>query len=172
MRSDATSIPVGKPTFLCAASGEPLPAGTPCMAAVRETSQGGFERLEFSTAAWAAGARPEGLLCWWKTVMPQPEASKRLVLDDEAIEEVFDRLAEDERPNRVAVRWLLAMILLRKKRLRHLRVDQREGTETWLFSRRGDAEGAPPTPVVRPVLDDEAIAALSDELAAVVAFDA
>ena len=46
MRPDATSIPVGKPTFLCAASGEPLPAGTPCVAAVRETAQGGFERLE------------------------------------------------------------------------------------------------------------------------------
>jgi hypothetical protein len=104
--------------------------------------------------------------------MPQPEASKRLVLDDDAIEEVFDRLADDDRPNRIAVRWLLAMILLRKKRLRHLRVEQREGVETWLFSRRGDAEGAPPTPVVRPVLDEEAIAALADELAAVVAFDA
>ena len=172
MRPDSTSIPVGKPTFLCAASGEPLPAGTPCVTAVRETAQGGFERLEFSSAAWAAGARPEGLLCWWKTVMPQAEASRRIVLDDEAIEEVFDRLAEDDRPNRVAVRWLLAMILLRKKRLRHLRVESAEGVETWLFSRRGDAEGAPPTPVVRPALDEEAIAALGDELGAVVSFDA
>jgi hypothetical protein len=94
------------------------------------------------------------------------------VLDDEAIEEVFDRLAEDDRPNRVAVRWLLAMILLRKKRLRHLRVERVEGVETWLFSRRGDAEGAPATPVVRPALDEEAIAALGDELGAVVSFDA
>ena len=104
--------------------------------------------------------------------MPEADARRRLVLDDEAIEEVFDRLADDARPNRVAVRWLLAMILLRKKRLRHLRIEDRSGAETWLFSRRGDAEGAPPTPVVRPALDEEAIAALSDELGTVVAFDA
>ena len=172
MSRDATTIPVGKPTFVCAASGEPLPAGTPCVTTVRENGTGGFERLEFSTAAWAAGARPEGLLCWWKTVMPEPDARKRLVLDDEAIEEVFDRLADDDRPNRIAVRWLLSMILLRKKRLRHLRVEERDGRESWLFSRRGDAEGAPPTSVVRPQLDEEAIAALADELGAVVSFDA
>ncbi|MFM7806814.1 MAG: hypothetical protein ACKPEA_02655 [Planctomycetota bacterium] len=172
MSRDSTSIPVGKPTFQCASTGEPLPAGTACVTAVRELPQGGFERLEYTLAAWQNGARPEGLLCWWKTVMPQPDAKRRLVLDDEAIEEVFDRLAEDDRPNRVAVRWLLAMILLRKKRLRHLRIEDRSGVETWLFSRRGDAEGAPPTPVTRPALDEEAIAALSEELGAVVAFDA
>lgn len=168
MSRDASSIPVGKPTFVCAASGEPLPAGTPCVAAVRDNGQGGFERMEFSTAAWSAGARPEGLLCWWRTTMPEPDARRRLVLDDEAIEEVFDRLAEDERPHRVAVRWLLAMIMLRKRRLRHLRIDRREGTEVWLFARRGQDEGAPPTEVIHPQLDDEAIAALSDELSAVV----
>jgi hypothetical protein len=104
--------------------------------------------------------------------MPEPDAKRRLVLDDEAIEEVFDRLSEDDRPNRIAVRWLLAMILLRKRRLRHLRVESADGVETWLFSRRGDVEGAPPTAVVRPALDEEAIAALGDELGAVVAFDA
>lgn len=104
--------------------------------------------------------------------MPESEARKRLVLDDEAIEEVFDRLGEDLQPNRIAVRWLLAMILLRKKRLRHLRIEDRNGVETWLFSRRGEPEGAPATAVVHPLLDDEAISALSDELAAVVAFDA
>jgi hypothetical protein len=142
------------------------------MTAVRETEQVGFERLEFSMQAWNDGARPDGLLCWWKTIMPEADARKRLVLDDEAIEEVFDRLADDARPNRVAVRWLLAMILLRKKRLRHLRVEDRQGVETWMFSRRGDAEGAPAIDVVRPQLDEEAIAALSDELGAVVAFDA
>jgi hypothetical protein len=172
MSRDATTIPVGKPTFTCAASGEALPPGTPCITTVRDNATGGFERLEFSTAAWAAGARPEGLLCWWKTIMPEPDARKRLVLDDEAIEEVFDRLVDDDRPNRVAVRWLLAMILLRKKRLRHLRVDAKDGQETWLFARRGDAEGAPPTAVVRPQLDEEGIAALADELGAVIAFDA
>jgi hypothetical protein len=172
MSRDATSIPVGKPTFRCAATGAALPAGTACMTAVRETEQGGFERLEYGMEAWNDGARPDGLLCWWKTIMPEADARKRLVLDDEAIEEVFDRLVDDARPNRVAVRWLLAMILLRKKRLRHLRVEDRQGVEHWLFSRRGDEEGAPATEVVRPQLDDEAIAALSDELGVVVAFDA
>ncbi|MFZ4698214.1 MAG: hypothetical protein ACOYMO_09440, partial [Phycisphaerales bacterium] len=154
MSRDATSIPVGKPTFRCAATGAALPAGTACMTAVRETEQGGFERLEYGMQAWNDGVRPDGLLCWWKTIMPEADARKRLVLDDEAIEEVFDRLVDDARPNRVAVRWLLAMILLRKKRLRHLRVEDRQGVEHWLFSRRGDEEGAPATEVVRPQLDE------------------
>jgi hypothetical protein len=51
-------------------------------------------------------------------------------------------------------------------------VEDRQGVEHWLFSRRGEEEGAPATEVVRPQLDEEAITALSDELGAVVAFDA
>ncbi|MCE9620158.1 MAG: hypothetical protein K8R92_09645 [Planctomycetes bacterium] len=171
MNREATPLSIGKATYLCAASGEVLAAGTTCMSAIREGAEQRLERLDFSMAAWLAGARPEGMVCFWKTVMPEPDRKRGIVIDDEAVEEIFERLAGDDRPNRVAIRWLLAMILLRKRRLKHLRVEHRDKLEVWLFARRGQAEGAAPVEVQRPTLDDSAVQALADELGEIASFD-
>jgi hypothetical protein len=171
MQRDSAPLSIGKATYRCAASGEALAPGASCMSAIRESAAQQLERLDFSMAAWLAGARPEGMICFWKTTMPEPDRKRGVVIDDEAVEEIFDRLEGDDRPNRVAIRWLLAMILLRKRRLKHLRVERRDADEFWLFARRGAAEGEKPVEVLRPAMDESAVQALADELGEIAAFD-
>jgi len=171
MTREATPISIGKATYLCAASAEVLATGTPCMSAIRENATHNLERLDFSMTAWLDGARPEGMICFWKTIMPATDRKRGIVIDNEAVEEIFERLAGDDRPNRVAIRWLLAMILLRKRRLKQLRVEHRDEKEFWLFARRGAVEGAAPVDVLRPQLDESAVQALADELGEIAAFD-
>ena len=89
MNREATPLSIGKATYLCAASGEVLAAGTPCMSAIRENSTHNLERLDFSMTAWLDGARPEGMICFWKTTMPEADRKRGIVIDDEAVEEIL-----------------------------------------------------------------------------------
>ena len=59
---------VARPTGVCAASGEPLEPGGPCIATLCEAEEGdGFDRLDYSVPAWESGARPDRLFSFWRT---------------------------------------------------------------------------------------------------------
>lgn len=162
---------IGKSTGRCAASGEALAPGTPCVSVLRDLGDAGYERLDYAVEAWASGVRPEGEYYFWRTIVPQPNERRAITIDDDVLEEMLVRLEEDTRPERIAFRWLVALMLLRKRRLRHLRVETRDGRETWLFHRRSDGDGAPPIAVVNPHLDEDDLRSLADQLGAFVESD-
>ena len=127
--------PVGRPLGLCHVTGAAIEPGQPYVASLRETPDG-FERLEFSAGAWADWPAEEKarLLAFWRTTMPSREALERgkrkLLVDDEILAELFRRLADvnDDAaaapPEKLAFRFMLGLILMRKKKLVY------EGTET------------------------------------------
>ena len=91
---------LGKSTGACSASGHPLEPGTPCIAALCESeeadSQGnplGLVRHDFSIEAWESGVRPDGLFSWWRSTVAPPGGKRRLLVDDDALMDLFDRLA-------------------------------------------------------------------------------
>ncbi|MFO0894879.1 MAG: hypothetical protein U0574_07985 [Phycisphaerales bacterium] len=168
MPREGPSFSIGRSTGICAASGETLAPGTACMAVLVDRGDQGLERQDFSLAAWNAGQRPERWICFWKTVVQAPDAKRGIRLDDDVLEEVLDRLEGDARPERQAFRWLVALMLLRRRRLRHDGVETAGGVESWRFRRRGDAEGAAPIRVVNPRLSEEDLRALSEQLGDVV----
>jgi hypothetical protein len=85
-------------------------------------------------------------------------------VDDDTLMELFDRLEGDDRAQRVAYRWLMCLILLRKKLLRHVRVDRQGETEHWLVQKRGMDETIPPIRVLNPRIRDEDLQELSEHL--------
>ncbi len=173
MRSMATQtnrLSIGRSTGRCAATGAELAPGTSCIAVVIDRGDEGFERRDYAPEAWARQPRPEGVLCVWKTTVPAPEARRGIVIDDEVLEEMVTRLAGDERPDRVAFRWLVVLMLLRKRRLRHLRVERRDGREIWWFVRRGEEESSA-FEVVNPHLSEEDLRSLAEQIGAFVESD-
>jgi hypothetical protein len=74
-----------------------------------------FARVEYSAQAWAAGARPERMFGFWRAVVPEPNAKPRLFIDDDALLDMFEQLAETTDPKRVAFRFVLALMLIRKR---------------------------------------------------------
>ena len=159
---------------MCAATGEPLEPGAVCVTALCEHEHDeGFDRKDFSEAAWEAGARPERLFSYWRSTVPEPSEKKRVFVDDEVLMQIFERLAHDDRPQRIAFRFVLALVLLRKRKLRMVGRSIDGEREVWLFSpkasRLGDkqrlSDESPAIEVINPQLTDDDVAELTSQLA-------
>jgi hypothetical protein len=79
----------------------------------------GLQRVDVSTEAWEGGYRPEHLFSYWRSTVPQPNAKKKLFVDDGVLMNLLRRLADTAEPQRLAFRYVLALILMRKKLLRY-----------------------------------------------------
>jgi hypothetical protein len=156
---------IGRPTGVCAATGRPLQPGEPCIATLCDHSEDdGFQRKDFSIEAWEAAARPEGLFSYWKTTVPEPGAKRTLLVDENVLLELFERLAEDERPQRVAFRFVLALILMRKRLLGFAGRKGRGEDERWLMQPKGADPALPPIEVRNPHLSDDDVRELTAQL--------
>ncbi len=155
---------IARPSGICAATGERIEPGSPCVATLREGGDdGGLERADYSLAAWESGARPEGLVCYWRTTVPHSDSERKVFVDDDVLMDVFERLGGDDRRQRVAYRFILGLILLRKKKVKYVGRKGQGESERWLFVPTGSAE-AEPIEVINPHLSDEDVRELTDQL--------
>ncbi|MEX0704327.1 MAG: hypothetical protein WD069_19660 [Planctomycetales bacterium] len=108
---DYSLKPIGK---TCAATGAPLAAGAPCYSALVHRG-GELVRLDFAESAWTGP--PEGTVGFWRTIVPAAEAEKKKPLDPDALMRHFEQLAEEDSPATEKSRYVLAILLLQKRRL-------------------------------------------------------
>jgi hypothetical protein len=163
-----TDYHVARATGRCSATDQPLEPGAACIATLCErTHDEGFDRKDFSIDAWDSGARPEGMFSYWKTVVPQADQKPRIVLDDQVLSDLFERLAADQRPQRVAFRFVLGLILMRKKALKFVGRKTDDGIERWLLQPRGGDVPAQPFEVINPNLGEDDVRDLIDQLSEV-----
>src|SRR3954466_7329962 len=108
-----TGYQVTRPLGLCAITNQPIPPGTRFMAALRETPVG-FERVDISLDAWPQFDRKD-VIGFWQTVMPKSEQKKKVFVDDQVLCEIFERLATTEEPAKLNFRFVLGLILMRKR---------------------------------------------------------
>lgn len=162
-----TSWDIGRSSGHCAASGEPLTAGMPCIVALIERVEdlsAPLVRMDFSQAGWDSPARPVGVIAFWKTVVAPAGEKRRGFADDQTLLDLFDRLSGDERPHRVRFRFVLMLLLVRKRLLRVAGTSTAAGVETWSVLPKGAAEGEAPTAVLNPKLDEAAMKEVTDQL--------
>jgi hypothetical protein len=161
----ATDYRIAGFTGVCAATGEALEPGSVCITALCDHEDDeGFDRQDFSEAAWSSGARPDRLFSFWRSTVPEPSEKKRVFVDDDILMQIFERLADDERPQRIAFRFVLAMVLLRKRKLRMVGRSIDGEREIWLFKQRA-ADESPAIEVVNPQLTDDDVLELTSQLA-------
>ncbi len=154
---------VSRPTGVCASSGELLEPGHSAMAALCEKVEDeGFERLDFSIQAWKGGERPDRLFSNWVYIVPEAGKKQDIQIDDAVLVDLFERLADDEKPQRVAFRYILALVLLRKRKLQLVGREELEEGEFWLLRFKG-ADGGP-VKVKNPGIAEEEIQDLSEQL--------
>src|SRR5947209_12016136 len=127
---------VGRPHGRCVVCGEPIAPDDKFMAALRETPAG-FERIDCMLACWERFDRT-GVVAFWKTTMPRAEARKKLFVDDEVLCGLFERLAETQEPSKLNFRFVLGLILMRKRLLVYETSRKTEdGKEIWSMRFRG-----------------------------------
>jgi hypothetical protein len=168
----ATGYDIARATGVCAATGRPIAVGEEFVATLIEGSQEErLERADYSVHAWRDGARPAKLYGYWRAKMESPEGRKRPYIDDAALMDLFEQLAEASEPGRVSFRYLLALMLVRKRLLKY-EGTRREGGAAVMLVRvatRADQTPAPLVEVADPGLNDSAIAEAIEQLTAVMA---
>ena len=84
-------------------------------------------RIDVSADAWEDNHfRPPFLFGFWRAEVPEPNEKKKLLIGDAAIQELMLSMEDATEDKQLAFRYVLALILLRKKLLRHDGIDRRE----------------------------------------------
>ncbi|MBI1826847.1 MAG: hypothetical protein HY287_11375 [Planctomycetes bacterium] len=150
----------------CARTGRALPEGEEFYTVLYEDGES-FRREDISLDAWEGP--PEGSFCHFKTRVPVKAKKRRLLVDDEVLVGLFQRLAEETDALRIQFRFVLALILMRKRILRYDSSGVADGVETWQMNLASDQSTHR---VVNPQLTDEQIDGVSAQLSAILHGDA
>jgi len=156
-RSGALDVPRGG--GICAASGRAIVAGEKYFAAIRE-NPAGMERLDVSPECWG-GIDKTGLLAFWQTIMPKADEKKKVFVDDEVLCSLFERLADAVEPAKVSFRFVLGLILMRKRLVIYDATRHDEGRDVWVVRLKGKPEQMD---LLDPKLNEQQMAEVSQQL--------
>ncbi len=164
MSATQNSYPISRPTGQCAATGRAIAVGETFVATlVERDDQPLLERMDFSTEAWDEGRRPESpyrLFGSWKSVHQESGAPKQTLLSDPELLDLFEELGAATEPRQQAFRYLLALMMIRRRLLR-LVTSTPEGLTVLA---KGSAPETEPAFVTDPGLDDEMVAEAIEQL--------
>ena len=151
---------VPRPAGHCSVTGRKIEAGEKFFAAVRETPEG-IERVDVAPEAWEGFDRA-GVLAFWQTVMPAHEVKKKVFVDDEVLCTLFERLADATEPVKVNFRFVLGLILMRKRFIvfEESRHDE-GGRDVWVVRMKGKDERLQ---LIDPKLDEQQVTEVSQQL--------
>ncbi|MEM6562502.1 MAG: hypothetical protein AAF656_12935, partial [Planctomycetota bacterium] len=121
MAVDTASYSVTKPGGVCYVSGTDIAPGTLFHSALRDTDDG-LQRVDVLPESWASFDRT-GVIAHWQATMPEPTAKKKLLVDDAVLCDLFDRLGDADGEDKRQFRFVLGLILMRKRLLAY------DGTE-------------------------------------------
>ena len=150
---------IEKPLGHCRGSGKKIEFGEEYFAALVETDQG-FQRRDFCAEYWQ-DEKPE-VFCYWKTKLPHPDQKKKIFVDDEMLMAFFDRLEQETEQEKINFRFVLALILMRKRRLKYDSSKTEDNKEIWRLRIVGSDKQF--VEVRNPNLDEEQIQQLSSQL--------
>jgi hypothetical protein len=145
-------------TRRCCVSGRELQVDERYYSVLLE-EQGKFVRKDYSLEAWQGA--PEGAFRFWMGRLAAPQGKRRQPIDDEMLLECFERLEGQLEPSRLRFRYVIALLLMRRRRLR-FEETQQDGSQEVLILRctRSGARHL----VVNPGLTEEELATVQDDV--------
>ncbi|MBN2020535.1 MAG: hypothetical protein JW749_09945 [Sedimentisphaerales bacterium] len=149
---------IDKPLGKCAATGKQIEPGEEYYATLVETEQG-FARRDFCTDYWNQN-KPR-VFCYWKTRLPSPDQKKHLFIDDDMLMAFFERLATETEQEKVNFRFVLALVLMRRRRLKYDSSKNEEGKDIWRLRKTSTHDFVE---VVNPNLDESQVAQLTSQI--------
>jgi len=149
----------------CYGTGEKIEAGQEYFAALVET-EGGLARRDFCIDYWQK-VQP-AVFCYWKTRLPEPGQKKQLFVDDEMLMTFFERLEKETEEEKRNFRFVLALILMRKRLLKYDSSKAEADREIWRLRMVGTKDFVE---VLNPGLDEEHIEQLSSQIAQILQAD-
>jgi len=147
---------------VCAASGRTLAEGEEFYAVLFEDN-GTLRREDYSLEAWKGP--PDLAFCAFKSRIPVKEKKKRPAFNTQVLIDFFQRLEAESERSRLQFRFVLALILMRKRILRFEEtIHDPQGDEYWQMRMTKEQTLHR---VLNPRLNEEEIERLSKQLASV-----
>ncbi|MHC4265094.1 MAG: hypothetical protein ACYSUK_04080 [Planctomycetota bacterium] len=149
---------IAKPLGQCSGTGKEISPGDKYIGALVETSEG-LQRRDFCLDYWLEN-KPS-VYCHWKTKIPLPDQKKQIFVDDEMLIAFFERLEKETDPEKLNFRFVLTLVLMRKRRLKYDSTRTEDGKEIWRLRITGTDDYAE---VMNPHIDEEQIEQLSSQI--------
>jgi hypothetical protein len=122
-----------------------------------------MQRKDYSLEAWEGP--PEGSFCYWRARVPVKEKkSGQIVIDQNVLVHLFRQLEDEESEMKQQFRFVLALLLMRKRRLKLDGTLREEGKEYWKMRLTDDQSVHK---VLNPELKNEQVDRLSAQLTAI-----
>jgi hypothetical protein len=145
-------------TRRCSITGREIQPGERYYSVLLE-EDGKFVRKDYGEQVWQGP--PDGAFSFWKGRLAPPQNKRKQPIDDEMLMDCFERLEGQLEPSRIRFRYVVALLLMRRRRLK-FEETQRDGEQEVLVmrcSRTGVRH-----PVVNPALSDEELATVQDDV--------
>lgn len=153
-------------TGVCAATQRRLEPAEQFYAVLFETPEG-FERRDYGLDSW--DGPPSGFFSFWKSRVPETKEKKQLFISGDALAHLFVRLGDCQEEVKKHFRFVLSLILMRKRLLKYEQTSRKGGSEYWRMKLVRDQSTHE---VLNPKMTDEQIEKVSRELGAILHGDA
>ena len=150
---------VTRPQGRCTVCSQEIAGDVRFMAALIETPAG-FQRSDTCLRCWDKFDRVN-VIAFWQTQMPRPEQKKRLFVDDTVLCELFERLAWVTEPPKLNFRFVLALVLMRKRLLIYESTRKDGEGEIWSVRLKGREDILD---LLNPKLDESQMKEVGDQL--------
>jgi len=152
-------------TRRCAATGRELQPGEKYHSVLIE-QEGKLVRRDFADNAWSEP--PSDAFCFWTGRVPGKEQVRKMRIDADLLLDCFQRIDGSTGTDKINFRYVLALLLIRSKRLKYLESRMLDGREILhLRCFRSEAR----YDVVNPGLTEQELAAVQEEVLRVVAWE-
>ena len=161
-----TDYEIQGPTKVCAATGRELKPGDRFHAVLVEQA-GKLNRIDYAAEAW--NKPPLDAIAHWAGVVPALDKPRKPAVNDDLLLGCFDRLKESTDPDGQNFRYVVALLLMRRKRFRFEDVIRDSAGQDVLLLK--DAKGGAVHQVADPRLTDDQIATVQSEVFRVLGWD-
>lgn len=104
--------PIGR---TCAATGKELAPGSVCHSVLVEKN-GELLRFDYAEEGWVQP--PAGIVAHWRCEVPEPSTTVKKTLDPNELMRQFEQLSEEASPAHDKFRYVLALLLVQRRRLK------------------------------------------------------
>jgi hypothetical protein len=153
-----TPYQIQGPARQCAATGRDLRPGERFYSVLLEEA-GQFARKDYAADAWPGP--PEGAIAYWSGRIPASGQPRRPIINDELLVDCFQHLGDALEPAQRNFRYVVALLLMRRKRFKFEDV-RKNGAEEVILLR--DAKSGSRHEVPDPHLNDAEMASVQDEV--------
>lgn len=126
----------------------------------------GMKRVDISLESWKQGHRPDRLFSYWRSTVPQPNEKKKLFVDDEVLTDLLLRLGNQNQSEKLAFRFVLSLVLMRKKLLCYEGCEKRlddagQEQQWWQMKFKGTDQTVD---ILNPQIGDDQIQQVTEQL--------